>query len=253
MGIPASKDHRRISNRWLILTLLISPLSHIPEPTRRRHWQAPASSEPVNPAGDLKSSRELCVVRNLDNDATHRGNLTLTSVPRGFDHGRKRVRGGAGLTVRNCGADCPQSRLERPCARPVCLPEAPRPRSEARTTTQARSRGGGNFFFLSGPFSLYVFDSGRLGFPTHRYNRGGCGCLIYTPRFEFVRLFEILALIRGAHDAPMVEVRVARRVQPSCGQQGCGSLAQWPHWSDGWRAGPSCQWAKARGRLGQTG
>jgi hypothetical protein len=85
---------------------------------------------------------------------------------------------------------------------------------------------------LSGPFSLYVFVSGRLGFPTHRYNRGVCGSLIYTPRSEFVRISEILALIRGARDAPMVEVRVARRVQPISRQRGCGSLAQWPHWSE---------------------
>jgi hypothetical protein len=85
---------------------------------------------------------------------------------------------------------------------------------------------------ISGPFSLCNFVSGRLGFPTHRYNRGGCGDLIYTLRSEFVRISEILALIRGARDAPMVEVRVAWRVQPSSRKQGCGSLAQWPHWSE---------------------
>jgi hypothetical protein len=85
---------------------------------------------------------------------------------------------------------------------------------------------------LSGPFSLCVFVSGRLGFPTHRYNRGVCGSLVYTPRSEFVRISEILALIRGTSDAPMVEVRVARRVQPSSRYRGCQSLAQWPHWSE---------------------
>jgi hypothetical protein len=73
------------------------------------------------------------------------------------DHGVKRLRGGERLTARNYSADCPQSSPERPYARPVRLPEAPRPRSEARTATPARSHGGDSFFLLSSPFSLCVF------------------------------------------------------------------------------------------------
>ena len=38
----------------------------------------------------------------------------------------------------NCGAACPQSRPERPCAPPVRLSEAPRPKSEAPSVTQTQ-------------------------------------------------------------------------------------------------------------------
>jgi hypothetical protein len=92
---------------------------------------------------------------------------------------------------------------------------------------------------LSGPFSLCVFVSGWLGFPTHRYNRGVCGSLVYTPRSEFVRISEILALIRDASDAPMVEVRAARRVQPSSRQRGASLWRSGPTGQSGWRARPA--------------
>jgi hypothetical protein len=155
------------------------------------------------------------------------------------DHGVKRLRGGERLMTRNYSTDCPQSSLERPYTRPVRLPEAPRPRSEARTATPARSHGGDSFFLLSSPFSLRFWFSVLLGFPAHRYNRGRgggggvCSGLKYRPRAEFVRISEILAHICGTCDAPMVEVRVARQVQLNNRQQGCGSLAQWPHCQSG--------------------
>jgi hypothetical protein len=98
------------------------------------------------------------------------------------DHGVKRLRGGERLMTRNYSTDCPQSSLERPYTRPVRLPEAPRPRSEARTATPARSHGGDSFFLLSSPFSLRFWFSGLLGFPAHRYNRGRGGGGLQWPQ-----------------------------------------------------------------------